>query len=236
MRVQLGYDLAQPLEAADWLTFPSHAQGELVAGEVYQDKVGELTALRTRFAWYPHDIWLYLLASSWQRVGQEEHLMPRAGFVGDELGSALIGSRLVRDAMNLCFLLEKQYAPYPKWFGTAFQRLRSAQEVGPLLWRVQQAKTWRERSEALAQAYEVLAQIQNELQLCRSLPETASSFYNRPFLVIHGERFAQALVEQMTDPAIRQIAAQGLIGSINQWSDNTDMEGVAREKLRPLYE
>jgi hypothetical protein len=47
--------------------------------------------------------------------------MPRAGFVGDELGSALIGSRLVRDIMNLCFLLEKQYAPYPKWFGTAFQ-------------------------------------------------------------------------------------------------------------------
>jgi uncharacterized protein DUF4037 len=104
--VQLGYDLAQSLEAADWLTFPSHVLGELTAGEVYQDKVGELTAMRRQFAWYPHGLWLYLLAAGWQRIGQEEHLMPRAGRIGDELGSALIGARLVRDIMNLCFLLD----------------------------------------------------------------------------------------------------------------------------------
>ena len=235
VRIQLGYDLAQPLEAADWLTFPSHALGELVAGEVYQDEVGELTEVRARFAWYPHDVWLYLLASGWQRIGQEEHLMPRAGFVGDELGSALIGSRLVRDIMNLCFLLERQYAPYPKWFGTAFRRLHSAQELEPLLWRAQQASTWNERAEALAHAYEVLARLQNELGVSRTLPATASPFYDRPFSVIHGEQFAQALVEQIADPAVRHLAEQRLIGNINQWSDNTDMEGVAREKLRQLY-
>lgn len=236
VRIQLGYDLAQPLEAADWLTFPSHALGELVAGAVYQDEVGELTAVRTRFAWYPHDIWLYLLASGWQRIGQEEHLIPRAGFVGDELGSVLIGSRLVRDVMNLCFLLEKQYAPYTKWFGTAFGRLRSAHEPGPLLWRAQQASIWTERAEAFAQAYEVLVHLQNELQVCRSLSATVSPFYDRPFPVIHRERFAQTLVEQITDPAVRQIADQGLIGNISQWSGNTDMEGVARGKLRQLYQ
>ncbi|HEY7418277.1 MAG TPA: DUF4037 domain-containing protein, partial [Ktedonobacteraceae bacterium] len=107
--IQLGYDLNQPLHAADWLTFPSHALGELTAGAVYHDGIGELTALRERLAWYPYDVWLYLLASGWQRIGQEEHLMPRAGFAGDELGSTIIGSRLVRDVMRLCFLLEKQY-------------------------------------------------------------------------------------------------------------------------------
>src|SRR5215469_7680381 len=52
VRVQLGYDLTQPLEAADWLTFSSRALGELAAGEVYQDEAGELTAVRARFAWY----------------------------------------------------------------------------------------------------------------------------------------------------------------------------------------
>jgi hypothetical protein len=235
VRVQLGYDLAQPLEATDWLTFPSHALGELTAGEVYQDEVGELTAMRTRFAWYPHDLWLYLLAAGWQRIGQEEHLMPRAGGVGDELGSALIGSRLVRDIMNLCFLLEKQYAPYPKWFGTAFGQLHSAQELTPLLLQAQQARTWSERTLAFAHAYEVLAHLQNELKMSRPLPTTASCFYDRPFPVIHGERFALALVERIADPAVQHIAAQRLIGNINQWSDNTDMEGVAREKLRQLY-
>lgn len=235
VRVQLGYDLAQPLEAADWLTFPSHALGELVAGEVYSDDVGEITTVRTQFAWYPHDIWLYLLASGWQRIGQEEHLMPRAGFVRDELGSALIGSRLIRDSMNLCFLLERQYAPYSKWFGTAFERLQSAKELGPLLKRAQQASTWSERSEHLASVYEVLARMQNALRLGRTLPATVSPFHDRPFPVIHGELFAQALVEQIADPAIQHIAGQTLIGNINQWSDNTDMEGIGREKIKQLY-
>lgn len=235
VRVQLGYDLTQPLEAADWLTFRSHVLGELVAGEVYQDEVGELTAVRTRFAWYPHDVWLYLLACGWQRIGQEEHLMPRAGSVGDELGSALIGSRLVHDIMSLCFLLERQYTPYPKWFGTAFGRLRSAPELTPLLWRAEIASAWGERSEALAQAYEVLARLQNELGVCRALPSTVSHFYDRPFPVIHGGRFAQALVAQIADPAVRQLAAGRLIGNVDQWSDNTDVGGVAREKLRQLY-
>lgn len=235
VRIQLGYDLLQPLESADWLTFPSHSLGELVAGEVYQDAVGELSAVRERFAWYPHDIWLYLLASGWQRIGQEEHLMPRAGYVGDELGSALIGSRLVRDIMHLCFLLERQYAPYPKWFGTAFKRLHSAPELEPLLWRAMQASTWNERTAALAQTYEVLARLQNELKVCQALPTTTSPFYDRPFPVIHGERFAQALVAQITDPTVYRIAAQGLIGNVNQWSDSTDIEGVPREKLRQLY-
>ena len=67
-----------------------------------------------------------MMASGWQRIGQEEHLTPHAGSVGDELGSALIGSRLVRDIMSLCFLMEKRYAPYAKWFGTAFLRLECA--------------------------------------------------------------------------------------------------------------
>jgi hypothetical protein len=236
VRVQLGYDLSLPLEAADWLTFPTHALGELVAGEVYYDEVGELTAVRSRFAWYPHDVLLYLLAAGWQRVGQEEHLMPRAGSVGDELGSAIIGSRLVRDIMNLCFLMEKRYAPYPKWFGTGFQRLHGARELGPLLWQAQQASTWHERSEALACAFEVLAGMQNELRVCRTLPVSVSAFYDRPFAVIHGEVFVQALIERIIDPAVRQIAGQTVIGSMSQWSDNTDMEGVARERVRGIYE
>ncbi len=235
-RIQLGYDLSQPLRAADWLTFHSSALGEFVSGAVYSDEVGELTALRNLLTWYPYDVWLYLLASGWQRIGQEEHLMSRAGSVNDELGSAIIGSRLVRDIMNLCFLMEKQYAPYPKWFGSAFKRLQSAQSFCPILWRVQQAPTWRERQEALVHAYEMLASLHNALGISRKLPETVSPFFDRPFQVIQGGLFAQALREQITDPEVRQIAERRLIGNVAQWSDNTDIEGLEKAKLRYLYE
>lgn len=236
VRIQLGYDLAQPLQAADWLAFPPYTLGEFTTGAVYHDGIGELTALRNRLAWYPHDIWLYLLAAGWQRIGQEEHLMPRAGFVGDELGSSMIGSRLVRDVMNLCFLMEKRYAPYSKWFGTAFKQLRCASDLWPVLWQAQQAATWQEREMALSRAYEMLAHMHNSLGISKEQPEIVSRFYDRPFLVIHGENFARILVEQITASDVQRIAQRCLIGNVTQWSDNTDLAGLGSSRIRCLYE
>ena len=64
--------------------------------------------------------------------------------VGDEVGSALIGGRLVRDIMRLCFLMERTYAPYQKWFGTAFKRLSCGPDLWPMLQNALQAETWRD--------------------------------------------------------------------------------------------
>jgi hypothetical protein len=235
LAVQLGYDIDRPLEAADWLTFPSNSLLEITDGAVYHDGSGELSAWRERLAWYPFDVRLYLLASGWQRIGQEEHLMPRAGFVGDELGSAIIGSRLVRDVMNLCFLMEKRYAPYPKWFGTAFKQLNCAERLWPVLWRAQVATTWREREAALGEAYEVLARMHNALGITQSMPENVSHFYERPFQVIQGGVFAETIARQISDPEVKAIAARRLIGNIDQFSDSTDLRGIERLKLRELY-
>ena len=73
--------------------------------------------VRDRLGYYPRDVWLYLLMAGRWRVHPELNLVGRSGFVGDELGSSLIGSQLVSDLMRLCFLMERQYAPYSKWFG-----------------------------------------------------------------------------------------------------------------------
>jgi hypothetical protein len=237
-RDHLAHDLDAPLEAADWLTIPSQKLRELTAGAVHHDGVGELTALRERLAFYPHDVWLYLLASGWNRIGQEEHLMGRAGYVGDELGSALIGSRLARDVMSLCFLMERQYAPYPKWFGAAFGRLRCAADIAPALWQAQRAATWREREAALCDAYERLAAMHNALGITVPVPATVSPFFNRPFQVIWGGQVAEAIRREIADPAVQRIAARRLIGGIDQWSDSTDVRSdpAWRAALRRLYE
>lgn len=109
-RSYLGADVARPFEPADWLTFPQQKLRTITSGPIFRDDI-ELEALRTRFSFYPHDVWLYLLASGWARIGQEEHLMGRAGSVGDDTGAAIIAARLVRDLMRLCLLMEKVYAP-----------------------------------------------------------------------------------------------------------------------------
>ena len=233
----LGFDLAQPLEAADWLTFAEQRLRTMRSGAVYHDEVG-LQAVRERFAYYPRDVWLYLLAAGWTRIGQEEHLMGRAGMVGDEVGSALIGARLARDVMRLGFLMEKTYAPYPKWFGTAFKQLDCAAELLPRLQAALHAASWQEREAQLVQAYERLAARHNALRLTEPMPEQAISFFGRPFQVMALHGFAEALCRQIEDEAVKQIAARPLIGSLDLWSDSTDLVSnpAWRRQIRAFYE
>jgi hypothetical protein len=152
LKEYIDFDYAQTIATADWLTVPEQKLRSITAGRVFRDEV-RLQEMRQKFAYYPRDVWLYLLASGWNRIEQEEHLMGRAGFVGDEIGSSLIAARLVRDLMRLCFLMEKEYAPYAKWFGTAFKKLSCGKELAPIFNLVLQAHNWQEREKYLCHAY-----------------------------------------------------------------------------------
>ncbi len=232
----LNFDIDCEIEPIDWLTFPEQKLRTLVSGAVFHDQI-ELQAVRDRFVYYPHDVWLYVLAAGWARIGQEEHLMGRAGYVGDEIGAALIGARLVRDIMRLCFLMERQYAPYPKWFGTAFQQLNSATTLTPILQQALSVNNWQERQEHLGTAFEYVAAHHNQLGITEALPEKTTSFFGRPFRVIWGEKFSHALCAQITDPVVRHLADLPLIGSIDQFSDNVDLlsDPCRRIALRHLW-
>jgi hypothetical protein len=233
----LAFDTAHDPEPADWLTFPEQKLRTITSGRVFQDSIG-LEELRQKFAYYPEDVWFYVLASAWARVGQEEHLMGRAGMVGDEIGSALIGARLVRDLMRLCFLLERTYAPYPKWFGTAFNRLACAAELAPHLRAALASETWVERERHLAAVYRRVALMHNALRITDPLPTEPRDFFGRRFKVIALHGFADALLARIREERVRRIAARRPIGSLDQFSDSTDLVSHAdwRATLRKLYE
>ncbi len=233
----LDIDTDQMMKPADWLSLSEQRLRTIMAGAVFHDDLG-LEQVRERFTYYPHDVWLYLLACGWARIGQEEHLMGRAGFVGDEIGSALIGSRLVRDVMRLCFLMERTYAPYPKWFGTAFKQLACADGLSADLMGALTAVTWQEREHHLIPAYETLAHMHNSLGLTELMPEKVTSFWERPFQVIAFHGFSEALLAQIQDPVVQKIAARSPIGSLDQFSDSTDLTSDLswRPQIRQFYE
>lgn len=233
----MGIDTQKPLTARDWLTLPWQKLRSVVAGQVFRDDLG-LAAIRNRLKWYPHDVWIYVLASCWARIGEEEHLMGRAGVVGDETGSAIIASRLVRDIMRLVFLMERVYPPYPKWFGTAFAQLGCAATLAPILDDVLSASSWDQRDARLALAYGHLAGMHNELGITDSLRSDPTRFWDRPFKVIWGSRFAESLRNVIVDPHVKSIAEKRLIGNIDLVSDNTDLleDPTRREALLVLYE
>jgi hypothetical protein len=234
---QLGFDLNDLLTPADWLSFPQQKLLTLTAGAVYHDGIG-LENVREKFAYYPHDVWLYMLVCGWSRIGQDEHLAPRAGYAGDELGSAVIAGRLVRSIMQLCFLMEQKYAPYPKWVGTGFSGLACSEQLTPALRAAQMGETWQDRERALVQAYEQLGKIHNALGITERIEPPVHQFFGRPFLVSNSSAYIEALKAKITDAAVKAILERTVIGNIDQYSDNTDMRENTRlrEVLRRLYD
>ncbi len=213
----LAMDIDREIAAQDWLTFPEQGLGMVTAGQVFHDELG-LQKVRDRLAYYPRDVWLYLLMTGWWRVHPEANLVGRAGTVGDELGSSLMGSRLVSDLMRLCFLMERQYAPYSKWFGTAFARLTCGPELVPVLWKIVRAETWQQREDALLAAYERLAAMHNALQITDPVSTDVEQMWGRPFKVLWGD-FPGALRREIRDPQVISIAERWPIGPVDQLRD-----------------
>ena len=232
---RLGLDPSKNISITDWLTFPQQRLLEATSGEVYHDGLGELGRVRAKLEFYPKDVWLYMLAAQWTRISQEEAFVGRTGHVGDELGSQIVAARMVREIMKLSFLLERRYAPYSKWLGTAFSRLKIAKRLKPILRQALLEKTWRAREKWLSRAYSVMAQQHNALRITEPLDTETVDYYDRPYSVIYGERFAKAIKEVIRDPEVKKIQTD--IGSIDQFTDSTNMvEALSLcKRLRVLY-
>jgi len=209
----LGFD-PRHVREHDWLATPTQVFAEFTGGAVFHDELG-LDALRSDVAWYPDDVWRYVLASQWRRIEQEEPFVGRCGEVGDELGSAVVAARLVRDLMRLCLLMARRYPPYSKWLGSAFARLPVAGKLTPSLTAALASTTWQDRERHLVAACETVAETHNALGLTAPIEPRVSEFFDRPFRVIHAERFVAALLGGSPSRA----------GAIDQFVDSTDALG-----------
>ncbi|MFF5842989.1 DUF4037 domain-containing protein [Streptomyces massasporeus] len=202
------------------LAIPTQRLAEVTAGAIFHDGLGRLIPARAQLAWYPHDLWLHVLACQWQRISQEEAFVGRCGEVDDELGSAVIAARLVRDLMRLCLLMDRRYPPYSKWLGSAFARTPQAAVLTPALSAALTATDWHTREHHLARAYETVAAAHNQLGLTDPVDPTTRTYHSRPFQVLHAERFTAALTARITDQAVRALP---LTGTVDQFVDSTDV-------------
>jgi hypothetical protein len=232
---RLGFDPSKKIEVTDWLTFPQQRLLEVVSGEVYHDGLGQLRKLREKLEFYPRDVWLYLLAAQWAKISEEEAFVGRAGEVGDELGSGIVAARIVREIIRLAFLMEKQYAPYSKWLGTAFKKLKIAKKLRPVLQEVLVAETWKAREQKLAAAYSIVARQHKALRITKALPEKVTKYYDRPYRVIHGERFASSIRNAIRDPEVKRMPIN--VGSVDQFIDSHLLQDVSTVKrFRVVYD
>ncbi len=226
----LGIHPYQKIRDSTWLTLPQQKLLSIVKGKIFHDGLG-IKAIIKNFEYYPRDVWLFMLASQWSKISQKEAFVGRTAVVGDELGSRIIASEIVRDLMGLCFLMEKTYAPYSKWFGKAFSELKIAKEISPVLGKVLDSTSINEREYYIARAYSIVSTKHNSLKITKTMKTQVSKFYNRPYLVIHGDIFAKEIMEKIRDPSIRNLP---MIGSIDQLMDSSDF--LESPKLQSRFE
>ncbi len=220
LNAQFGIDAVDRLDAATWVTLSEQALLETTSGEVFRDDSGAITAIRDALAWYPDAVWRYRMAAQWKRIDQLEPFVGRCGEVDDDLGSQLVAMSLVRDVMKLVFLMERRYAPYPKWFGTGFSRLAISTDLTPHLDRARFASNWRDRQAGIVGAVEILANRHNAMGLTEWVDPASRPFFDRPFQVMFAARFADALTASITDPDVRALPLH--LGGLDQYIDSTD--------------
>lgn len=98
---------------------------------------------------------------------------------------------------------------------------------------------WQERERHLVPAYEQIAAMHNSLGITEPLPAKSGNFFGRPFEAINlTGAFSEAIRSRIADPEVKRIAANKLIRSIDQISDNTDLlyDPQWRPTIKKLYE
>jgi len=205
----------------------------VIAGPVFTDRTTELAPVRAALSWYPPDIERYVLAAGWERLSQEMPMVGRTAERGDELGSRLLCARLADDLMWLAFAVSRRWPPYAKWRGTAFRSLDVAAEASGPLAAAAAAPDWRDREGGLAEACEVLLNVQR----AHGLPAPAAAvtrFWDRPYRTVD-DAVSQVLLAGITDPQVAGLPAS--IGSIEQWVGSVDFlsSPARRAALRAAY-
>lgn len=233
-RKYLGLDLTDEVTIWQWLALPEQKLVEVTSGEVFHDGLGTLNVARTRFAYFPRDVWKLKLAAQWQRLAEEEAFVGRTGDLGDDVGSWIISARLTRDLMRLAFLYARRYAPYNKWLGSAFAQLPIAADLLPHMRALTTANDWQVREEHLIALYARMAAAHNALGITTPISTATRDYFGRPFQVLFAGRFAEAISATIRNPAIRRLAP---FGAVDQFTDNVAIHSNANlaTKLTSIY-
>lgn len=111
--------------------------------------------------------------------------------------------------MRLAMLVERQYAPYPKWFGTAFSRLGCASELKPILLEVLYAERWQARETCLLRACQFMAELQIAKEVPGATAPVMGSLFERPFRFVDSLKIFNGLRAAIEDECLRHLREFG---------------------------
>lgn len=221
------------LSSADWLAFSEHRLLALTSGKLFADGLN-IEAIRSKIRFYPPQVRLYMLASNWSLIAEEQAFVKRCGEVGDDIGSRIITARIADRLMRLCFLYEETYAPYSKWYGTAFGHLPVPGEIGALLAAALKENDLEKREDALVEAQRLVAELHNTKGITENIDVEIRDYFGRKIKVIFADKLADAIMEKLSGTEFETMPLISTFSQVGNFSCLSDEE-IHSERIKRFY-
>lgn len=153
-----------PETDAQWLMIPEEALATATGGSVFEDRLGQFSAIREGLlAYYPENVWRRNLADALAKAAQAgQYNYARAMRRGERVAAELALSEFVRESMRLVYLLNRTYAPFYKWMHRGLRDLPTGGEIGDMLGLLYQTDAEGDRILIIEAVCSVLVQILQE--------------------------------------------------------------------------
>ena len=229
----LGTANLENLTELDWLSFSEHRLLALTSGKLFHDGLGIASTLRT-LRNYPEDVRLYLIACNWSLIAEEQAFMRRCYDVADRIGSSLVCGRIIDRLMRLVFLYGKQYAPFSKWFGTAFMQLPVSENIKQAISEVITTTNIDEREQHLVKAQLLVAELHNSSGITEPVEVHIESYYNRQIKVIFADKIVHAVLLKLAGTAFEKYPLIGTLSQVPNFTNAFD-DPQRRASIKALY-
>lgn len=231
---QLGTADLDHIAPFEWLAFSEHRLLSLVRGRFFVDRL-RCAEVVEKIRYYPRNVKLYLIASNWDIIASEQAFVRRCGDCGDETGSRIVCARICERLMRLCFLYRDVYAPYSKWFGTAFRGLDVPEEIKRTIGGALAADRLEERENLLVKAQALTAELHNACGLTRGVDYQIEDYYGRNIKVIFADKFAEAARDELAGTAFENVPLIGSLSQVGGLGVIAD-DKAYRERIMGLYD
>ncbi|WP_312091644.1 DUF4037 domain-containing protein [Aminipila sp.] len=187
-----------PRNNVEWLFIPENSLCTVVNGKVFQDPLGEFTAIRDELLkFYPKDIFLKKLVARMAVMSQAgQYNYERCMKRGEFAAAYLACSEFVQAAVSAIYLLNRKYTPFYKWMFRGINNVSLLKDVKGLLEQLVLLPDISENTAKKVQLVEeVCIKIREELNRQEIVRGTDNFLQNHCYDVMHS----------VTDPQIRNL-------------------------------
>lgn len=120
-----------PKSLMRWLHLPEDKLAAVVGGAVFEDGLGEFSAIREALRkYYPEDVRIKKIAARAAKMAQSgQYNYGRCMRRGDTVAAMLALDEFVRQAISMVYLLNRTYMPYYKWMFRGMENFQILPEV-----------------------------------------------------------------------------------------------------------